>query len=646
TQTVTFRHQFSNPGAHSLSATLEVEDDIAADNTGYFATNVADELRVLIVDGRPSGRPFQRAGAFSAIALAPSALTLDPTLEPNRASATDEASDDFDFEYDPTLDAIRFLVAPEVVEAPDITAITDFSPYDTILLADVARLPAKTAEALAEFTAAGGGLLISAGRLSEAGFYNSWEYDDFPFLPARLAADLRVTEPGKTIHPSAQTLTHPALTTIADPVKSDFATTVVDSYRPQSIPESSLRSSSVGARLNNGDILLSSHQVGDGQVVLLSTPLDLSSGNLVTRQAFLPFLHELVYTLANPSAYELNLDPGWEINLALTGRKGKAIGEGLIGSYYDESSPATPAFVRHDPAIAFDWKNGAPAPGIPADRFRIEWTGSLIPPKSERYTFTADVDDRFELWIDGKRLAEFQNPSGRKKVSAKLEQGRRYDFRAVYRENTGEARARLYWEARNFPRAQIDSENFRTFSPSKDLTLNPEGTTYEVAGPGGRPRTATIANGEASNLLKLQGEISSGLYRLRVPDDQRAYFSAFLRSDGNEIPFTVRRDSAESQLTRLTESDYQFLANFITLATPQTLEELVGFLRGNQFGQELWKYLAVGAFLFLLIEVALSRWIAQSRRMGEEITIQFESKDAPTTAFREQLEKLGKLPTT
>jgi hypothetical protein len=28
--------------------------------------------------------------------------------------------------------------------------------------------------------------------------------------------------------------------------------------------------------------------------------------------------------------------------------------------------------------------------------------------------------------------------------------------------------------------------------------------------------------------------------------------------------------------------------------------------------------------------------------MGEEITIQFESKDAPSTAFRDQLVKMGK----
>ncbi|MEM6279309.1 MAG: hypothetical protein AAF733_07530, partial [Verrucomicrobiota bacterium] len=65
-------------------------------------------------------------------------------------------------------------------------------------------------------------------------------------------------------------------------------------------------------------------------------------------------------------------------------------------------------------------------------------------------------------------------------------------------------------------------------------------------------------------------------------------------------------------------------------------------LNGNQFGEELWKYLVVGALLFLLIEVALSRWIAHSRRLGEEITIQFESRESPSDAFHEQLAKMGK----
>jgi hypothetical protein len=163
-----------------------------------------------------------------------------------------------------------------------------------------------------------------------------------------------------------------------------------------------------------------------------------------------------------------------------------------------------------------------------------------------------------------------------------------------------------------------------------------------VKGPDGKPRVAQLSSTDGGSVLKLQGQISSGLYQLSVPEEQRPFFSDFVRENGSEIPFTVKRDPAESRLVRLTDSDYAFLANFVTLSQPQTLEELIGFLNGNQFGQELWKYLALGAFAFLLLEIVLSRWIARSRRMGEEISIQFESKDAPSNAFREQLARFGK----
>ena len=140
--------------------------------------------------------------------------------------------------------------------------------------------------------------------------------------------------------------------------------------------------------------------------------------------------------------------------------------------------------------------------------------------------------------------------------------------------------------------------------------------------------------------MKVQGDVSSGLYRLNIPEDHAAYFRTFLREGQKQIPFTVKRDPAESQLTRLSEADFTFLGNFVTITQPNTLDDVLSILTGNQFGQELWKYLAVGAFLFLLIEIALSRWIARSRRTGEEIKIDFESKEAPTSGFKEQLARM------
>ena len=642
-QTIFFTHQFGEAGAHSLSLTLEVEDDIESDNTGVSAVNVASELRVLIVDGRPADRAFESASAFAAVALAPSALTLDPELEANVASVSDEASDDFNRDYDPTRDLIRFLVDPQVLPLPDIATISDFTDFDTIILADVPRLPAAVAASLAKYVSDGGGLLVAAGQKSQPDFFNGWKTaDEAPFLPATLG-EVTFAPADQAFSPSARTLSHPALQKIADTSKSDFAGTVITNFRPQAIPDTLTKESSVGARLNNGDILLTSRKVGRGQVLLLGIPLDLSSGNLVTRQAFLPLIHELVYHLADPASYQLNLEPGWEVNIGLTGKRGRAIGEGLIGRYYASHNATEPGFTRQDEAINFNWLNGVPAPGIPADNFRVEWSGKIQLPDPKNLNFKIEVDDAFEFWIDGKQVGQFNGPGGDRRLSGKFEANRWYDFRAVFRENTGEAKAMMRWEGDGLPNQIIPPARFRSFSGGDELTGRESGlTSFAVRGPNDRPRSAQLSSLDGGSVLKLQGDISSGLYHLTVPDEQAPFFAAFLRPGSKEIPFTVKRDAAESQLARLSDADYAFLANFVTLSRPQTLEELIGFLNGNQFGQELWKYLALGAFVFLLVEIVLSRWIAQSRRMGEEIKIQFESKDAPTTSFREQLARFGK----
>jgi len=642
-RTVTFSHQFSEPGAHSLAAALEVDDDIAGDDIDHLATNVADELKVLIVDGRPSARAFERASTFAAVALAPSALTLDPSLEPNAPGVSDEASDDFDADYDPTLEQIRFLVEPQVIDAPDVATITDFDSFDAVILGDVPRLPSLTAASLAEYVEKGGGLLVAAGTEARADFYNEWQVkDDTPLMPAKL--DARPVVGGdEFFSPSPRTLTHPALEKVSDSAESDFSDATITHYRSQTIPESLAGDSSVGARLDNGDILLSSRRAGEGRVVLLGVPLDLSAGNLVTRQAFLPFLHELVYHLAAPATHQLNLEPGWEIGLDLTGKGGRAIGQGLIGHYYADPSAKEPAYTRRDDNLEFNWLRGNPAPGVPSDHFRVEWRGSLRVPDTARYTFTTKVDDQLTIHLDGKKMGPFRKPGGRRKMSAKLEADRWYDFRAVFREKAGNASAVLYWESEDLPTRPIASEFFRTFSPDEDGEEDRSIlTTYEVTGPDDTPRAANLESSGEGSVLELQGKISSGLYRLTIPEKQEPYFAEFLRPDSREIPFTVARNDAESHLDALSEEDYAFLADFVSVAKPRNLDELIGFLQGKQFGQELWKYLAIGALVFLLVEVALARWIARSRRLGEEITVRFESKDTPTGAFREQLARMGK----
>ena len=645
-QTITFSHQFREAGAQTIQAHLKVEDEIPQDNYSDAALNVASSLKILIVDGRPSGRFLQRAGTFPALALAPSSLTLNPSLTPNPEGAGEEYSDTYEGEdYDPTRDLVRFLVEPRIVGAPELSTLPDFSDFDAILLADVPRLASETAVRLIEFVELGGGLLVAPGQRAQAAFYNDWQRaDGQPFLPARLNEKPLVAMGEELITPSAQTLTHPAFRKVSGQNRTDFATVVFSSWWPLEIPDALASETAVGARLNTGDPLLASRRIGSGQVVLLGAALDTTMSNLPTRQSFLPFLHELVYALADPSAYDLNLDPGWDLTLSLASGRGVPIGEGLKGEYFQSGSGGEPIVTRIDPGIQFNWQGGSPAEGVPADGFRVEWTGKLQAPESGQYYLSAEVDDQIEIWVDGKSVLKAKTGSKNRSRVLKLDGRLWYDFRARFTEGGGDAKAVVFWESRNFPRQIIPPHRFRVFAgPAPGVG---EGTresvlaTYEVRGPDGLPRIGELTSGEGGSLVKIRGDVTSGLYQLEVPEAHRTYFRNFLQDEETRIPFTVKRDPAESTLSRLSEADLTFLANFVTLVEPQTLDEVLGILQGNQYGRELWKYLAIGAFLFLLIEIALARWIAISRRTGEEITIDFESKEAPTAGFKEQLARV------
>ncbi|MEM9282206.1 MAG: PA14 domain-containing protein [Verrucomicrobiota bacterium] len=637
--TVTFTHQFSEPGAHAISAEIEVADDIVTDNTGYFATNVVDQLRVLVVEGNPSERSLAKASTFAAVALAPSSLTLDPTLEANRPGASDEAAEDFDMFYDPTLDLIDFLVEPVVVDLVQLATLAEFDAYDVVILGDVPRLPAKTAALLAKYVDLGGGLLVTAGPKAQASFYNEWQLvDNTPLLPAQINNQLTVAPGGDPFYPSLASLNHPALKKIADPDRSDFGELLIKQYRGQRIPDNLTRFSSVGAKLNNGEILLSSRIAGKGRVILTGMPFDLSAGNLVTRQSYLPYLHELVHYLANPGYYGLQLDPGWEIALPVTVRRGRAIGQGLKASYFSNSRTKEPAITRTDETIQFNWGTSSPGAGVPPENFKVKWQGSLQVPETNRYAFSVELDGRFTISLDEKRVADFRSPGGRRQMSRKMEANQWYNFEAIFEDEGGPAEIVLHWESPDMPRQPIPSSAFRTFTRDESLAGGKTAlTTYQVVGPNQRPRTARLSTAGDGSVLKLHGEISSGLYELQIPKEQRPFFSHLLRPESNEIPFTVTRDSNESRLMKLTEADYAFVENFITLSFPQTLEDLVSFLNGNQFGQELWRYLAIGALLLILTEILLSRWIAKSRRLGEKIVIQFETRDTPSSRFHEEL---------
>ena len=68
-----------------------------------------------------------------------------------------------------------------------------------------------------------------------------------------------------------------------------------------------------------------------------------------------------------------------------------------------------PAFTRVDPQVDFRWWDGAPRPDLNDDDFGVRWTGYLKAPSTGRYQIGAIGMNAFELYLDGKRIADLNN---------------------------------------------------------------------------------------------------------------------------------------------------------------------------------------------------------------------------------------------
>jgi hypothetical protein len=81
---------------------------------------------------------------------------------------------------------------------------------------------------------------------------------------------------------------------------------------------------------------------------------------------------------------------------------------GFRGEYFANMTLAgEPAYERTEERIDFDWGYGNPAPGIPADKFSVQWTGKIGPlAKGGKALFAVTGDDGFRLRIDDELIID------------------------------------------------------------------------------------------------------------------------------------------------------------------------------------------------------------------------------------------------
>jgi uncharacterized protein YraI len=172
----------------------------------------------------------------------------------------------------------------------------------------------------------------------------------------------------------------------------------------------------------DGNIILDSWT--DSQVHSMSATVNISSGDHVVKVEY--------YDAGGAAVAKMTITT---VSTAVTEWRGEY--------YNNKDLSGTPALVRNDAHIDFNWGNGSPASGINADNFSVRWTRSIYF-NPGRYRFTANTDDGVRLWVNDQQIINSWSDHQPQDINAEINlPGGNAVVRMEYYENTGGARAIL-----------------------------------------------------------------------------------------------------------------------------------------------------------------------------------------------------------
>lgn len=302
---VEFEHRFTSPGSYVATVAID-PDDLPGDDRSHAALVVDRGLPVLLIDGDPQLDPVRSETFFLKAA------------------------------FSPTDNRTPWVVA-ETIAATDWTE-TDLQGRAVVFLCNVPRVNAPQRAALKEYVAGGGGLVIAPGDQIDPANSKDLQADgllpyaltqqqherDFTLRP--ILIDPESLETGWLSRFRTSTGVDLAQTRFATwwkltPFDRDEAVAPVKDGSP-STPESApdeqrVAAARIDARLKTLEPLIVSGTLGRGSIVQLGFPLDADWSTLPTRNDFVPFVHELVFSLVSNTA-ERNVTVGDPLRLRMT----------------------------------------------------------------------------------------------------------------------------------------------------------------------------------------------------------------------------------------------------------------------------------------------------------------------------------------
>ena len=249
----TLRYTFTDSGLHACS--VKINDDLLLeDNTRYFTSFIHKQIKVLIVNGDPSGVPKEDETFYLQRAI--------------QAAASEHP-------------------APIIIDSHKLID-TNLSDFDVIMLAGVASISPAKGRALTTFVNGGGGLLITSTSDLDTSTYNEYLGDILPLKLGQLKTISAEQKSGLTL----SEIEHPILSLFYDSAQTGLTTTKTRSYI------------SGEAKNTNDTLILLSHEDGapilaateqtNKRVLYLAISIDRDLADLPIRPGFVPLVKQMM----------------------------------------------------------------------------------------------------------------------------------------------------------------------------------------------------------------------------------------------------------------------------------------------------------------------------------------------------------------
>lgn len=153
---------------------------------------------------------------------------------------------------------------------------------------------------------------------------------------------------------------------------------------------------------------------------------------------------------------------------------------GFKCEYFDNIDFAgSPAIVKVDPEINFNYGKGGPSADFPVDNFSAVWTGYYLSPKDENLRIAIGGDDGYRLTINDSVVAEHwgNHAYDRRTISYPVEKGKGNDFKIEYFESTGGAKV-------DFVAHSLNKDKLKKMLAGVDNVVINTGFTSQLEGEG------------------------------------------------------------------------------------------------------------------------------------------------------------------